>query len=181
MGGGMSELKALGAVTGLSSYFRWSDTGIREKEYGDKKRKKRADAQKRIDVGRTAKQIRRIKDALHEKVQNGTASKEQIKAYNEAALFIGGVADPAREMMDEMKAAGKSIKSLQQDVNAVGANLDLLQDPPASLCRALQQSALKFWSKDINNTSGTQKVFNHRANMCTLAAQGKWSKELEAK
>ncbi|MDC1365628.1 fructose-bisphosphate aldolase class I [Pelagibacteraceae bacterium] len=47
--------------------------------------------------------------------------------------------------------------------------------------RALQQSALKFWSKDINNTSGTQKVFNHRANMCTLAAQGKWSKELEAK
>ena len=47
--------------------------------------------------------------------------------------------------------------------------------------RALQQSALKFWSKDINNTSGTQKVFNHRANMCTLAAQGKWSKELETK
>ena len=47
--------------------------------------------------------------------------------------------------------------------------------------RALQQSALKFWSKDINNISGTQKVFNHRANMCTLAAQGKWSKELEAK
>jgi len=47
--------------------------------------------------------------------------------------------------------------------------------------RALQQSALKFWSKDINNTSGTQKVFNQRANMCTLAAQGKWLKELEAK
>ena len=47
--------------------------------------------------------------------------------------------------------------------------------------RALQQSALKFWSKNINNTRGTQKVFNHRANMCTLAAQGKWSKELEAK
>ena len=47
--------------------------------------------------------------------------------------------------------------------------------------RALQQSALKFWSKDINNTSGTQKIFNHRANMCSLAAQGKWSKELEAK
>jgi fructose-bisphosphate aldolase class I len=47
--------------------------------------------------------------------------------------------------------------------------------------RALQKSALKFWSKDTNNTSGTQKVFNHRAKMCTLAAQGKWSKELEPK
>jgi len=47
--------------------------------------------------------------------------------------------------------------------------------------RALQKSALKFWSKDIKDTHGTQKVFNHRANMCTLAAQGKWSAELETK
>ena len=45
--------------------------------------------------------------------------------------------------------------------------------------RALQQSALKFWSKDIKNIEGTQKIFNHRAKMNTLAAQGKWSKELE--
>ena len=45
--------------------------------------------------------------------------------------------------------------------------------------RALQQSALKHWSKDINNTEETQKLFNHRARMNTLAAQGKWSKELE--
>ena len=47
--------------------------------------------------------------------------------------------------------------------------------------RALQQSALKFWSKNIEDIDGTQKVFNHRANMCTLAAQGKWSAELEEK
>jgi fructose-bisphosphate aldolase, class I len=47
--------------------------------------------------------------------------------------------------------------------------------------RALQQSALKFWSKDIQNIQGTQKIFNHRANMCTLAAQGKWSAKLEDK
>ena len=45
--------------------------------------------------------------------------------------------------------------------------------------RALQQSALKFWSKDIQNIEGTQKIFNHRAKMNTLAAQGKWSKDLE--
>ena len=47
--------------------------------------------------------------------------------------------------------------------------------------RALQKSALKFWSEDTKNINGTQKVFNHRANMCTLAAQGKWSAELETK
>ena len=46
--------------------------------------------------------------------------------------------------------------------------------------RALQQSALKFWSKNIQDINGTQKVFNHRAKMNTLAAQGKWSKEIES-
>jgi len=45
--------------------------------------------------------------------------------------------------------------------------------------RALQQSALKFWSKNIQDIEGTQKVFNHRAKMNTLAAQGKWSREIE--
>ena len=45
--------------------------------------------------------------------------------------------------------------------------------------RALQQSTLKYWSKNINNIEGTQRVFNHRAKMNTLAAQGKWSKDLE--
>ena len=47
--------------------------------------------------------------------------------------------------------------------------------------RALQQSALKFWSKDIKNISGTQNTFNHRAKMCSLAAQGKWTEEIENK
>ena len=47
--------------------------------------------------------------------------------------------------------------------------------------RALQQGALKHWSKNINDIAGTQKIFNHRANMCSLAAQGKWSRELEKK
>ena len=47
--------------------------------------------------------------------------------------------------------------------------------------RALQQSALKFWSKNIQDIEGTQKVFNHRAKMNTLAAKGEWSKEIEIK
>ena len=38
---------------------------------------------------------------------------------------------------------------------------------------------VKHWSKNLNDIEGTQKVFNHRAKMNTLAAQGKWSKELE--
>ena len=45
--------------------------------------------------------------------------------------------------------------------------------------RALQQSALKNWSKNLNDIEGTQKIFNHRAKMCSLAAQGKWTEKVE--
>ncbi len=45
--------------------------------------------------------------------------------------------------------------------------------------RALQQSALKYWSKNTNNIIGTQEIFDHRAKMCTFASQGKWSESLE--
>ena len=47
--------------------------------------------------------------------------------------------------------------------------------------RALQQSALKVWSKNTKDTKATQNTFNHRAKMCSLAAQGKWMSELENK
>tara|TARA_B100000029_G_C17346215_1_gene877099 strand:- start:441 stop:944 length:504 start_codon:yes stop_codon:yes gene_type:complete len=47
--------------------------------------------------------------------------------------------------------------------------------------RALQQSALKFWSKNLDDIIGTQKVFNHRAKMCSLASKGEWAEQLEQK
>tara|TARA_B100000029_G_scaffold259873_1_gene256430 strand:+ start:2661 stop:3680 length:1020 start_codon:yes stop_codon:yes gene_type:complete len=45
--------------------------------------------------------------------------------------------------------------------------------------RALQQSALKNWAKDIKDTSNTQKIFNHRSKMNGLSTSAKWSMELE--
>jgi len=47
--------------------------------------------------------------------------------------------------------------------------------------RALQESALKHWSKNLDDIEGTQKIFNHRAEMNTLSAEGKWSLEIENK
>ena len=47
--------------------------------------------------------------------------------------------------------------------------------------RALQQSALKIWSKNIKDLKSTQNTYNHRAKMCSLASKGKWSKEIENK
>ncbi len=78
-------------------------------------------------------------------------------------------------------SGGQSEVEATENLNLINKNNDTNFIMTYSYGRALQQSALKFWSKDIENTEGTQKVFNHRANMCTLAAQGKWSAELEAK
>jgi fructose-bisphosphate aldolase class I len=45
--------------------------------------------------------------------------------------------------------------------------------------RALQQSALKVWSKEMKNTKAIHEVFNHRAKMNGLASKGEWSQALE--
>jgi len=45
--------------------------------------------------------------------------------------------------------------------------------------RALQQSALKTWSKEMNNKKAIHDVFNHRAKMNGLASKGEWSQALE--
>jgi fructose-bisphosphate aldolase class I len=45
--------------------------------------------------------------------------------------------------------------------------------------RALQQSALKNWAKDIKDINKTQKIFNHRSKMNGLSTSAKWSMDLE--
>ncbi|MEL0241875.1 MAG: class I fructose-bisphosphate aldolase [Pelagibacteraceae bacterium] len=45
--------------------------------------------------------------------------------------------------------------------------------------RALQQSALKTWAKNLNDTETVQKVFDERSKMNSLAAKGEWNAELE--
>ena len=78
-------------------------------------------------------------------------------------------------------SGGQTEIQATENLNLINKHNDTNFIMTYSYGRALQQSALKFWSKDIKNIDGTQKIFNHRANMCTLAAQGKWSAELEAK
>ena len=76
-------------------------------------------------------------------------------------------------------SGGQSEIEATENLNLINKYNDTKFIISYSYGRALQQSALKFWSKDISNIEGTQKVFNHRAKMNTFAAQAKWSKELE--
>ena len=78
-------------------------------------------------------------------------------------------------------SGGQSEIEATENLNLINKNNNTNFIMTYSYGRALQQSALKFWSKNVKNIKGTQDVFNHRAKMCTLAAQGKWSKELEDK
>ena len=76
-------------------------------------------------------------------------------------------------------SGGQSEIEATENLNLINQNNDTDFIMSFSFGRALQQSALKFWSKNTQDTEGTQKVFNNRAKMNTLAAQGKWSKEIE--
>ena len=76
-------------------------------------------------------------------------------------------------------SGGQSEIEATENLNLINKNNNTNFIMTYSYGRALQQSALKFWSKNIQDIKGTQKVFNHRARMNTLAAQSKWSKDLE--
>ena len=76
-------------------------------------------------------------------------------------------------------SGGQSEEEATANLNSINLKNDTNFVMTYSYGRALQQSALKFWSKDINNIKGTQDVFDHRAKMCSLASQGKWSENIE--
>ena len=76
-------------------------------------------------------------------------------------------------------SGGQSEFDATKNLNSISLINDTNFIMTYSYGRALQQGALKFWSKDIQNIKDTQKVFNHRAKMCSLASKGKWSEDLE--
>ncbi len=78
-------------------------------------------------------------------------------------------------------SGGQSEIEATENLNLINKNNNTNFIMTYSFGRALQQSALKVWSKNTKEIKATQNTFNHRAKMCTLAAQGKWVSELENK
>jgi fructose-bisphosphate aldolase, class I len=78
-------------------------------------------------------------------------------------------------------SGGQSEIEATENLNLINKNNNTNFIMTYSYGRALQQSALKFWSQNIKDLKGTQNIFNQRAKMNTLAAQGKWSIEFESK
>ena len=78
-------------------------------------------------------------------------------------------------------SGGQSELEATQNLNLINKNNNTEFIMTYSFGRALQKTALKVWSKNTNDKESTQNTFNHRAKMCTLAAQGKWTNEIENK
>ena len=77
-------------------------------------------------------------------------------------------------------SGGQSEIEATENLNLININNNTNFIMTYSYGRALQQSALKIWSQNIQDVETTQKTFNHRAKMCTLATKGKWTNELES-
>ena len=111
----------------------------------------------------------------------GNKSKNQISSEEVAKLTLKCLKNsvPSEVPGIAFLSGGQSEIEATENLDLINKHNDTKFIMSYSYGRALQQSALKFWSKDIKNIEGTQKVFNRRAKMNTLAAQGKWSKDLE--
>ena len=111
----------------------------------------------------------------------GSASNKKIESTEVAKLTVNCLKNsvPSEVPGIAFLSGGKSEVEATENLDLINKENNTNFIMSYSYGRALQQSALKHWSKDISDVDGTQKIFNHRAKMNTLAAQGKWSKDLE--
>ncbi len=111
----------------------------------------------------------------------GTTSEEKINSEKIAELTLKCLIEnvPNEVTGIAFLSGGQSEIEATENLNMINIKNNSSFKMTYSYGRALQQSALKYWSKNQNDIEGTQKVFNHRANMNTLAVKGEWKKELE--
>jgi len=106
-----------------------------------------------------------------QKINNKEIAEMTIKCLRESVpKEVPGIA---------FLSGGQSESDATKNLNLINVHNNTNFIMTFSYGRALQQSALKFWSKNLENIEETQKIFNHRANMNSLAAQGKWTEEIE--
>jgi fructose-bisphosphate aldolase class I len=113
----------------------------------------------------------------------GVDSKEKIECKKIAELTLKCLEEsvPSEVPGIAFLSGGQTEKEAVENLNEINKLNKSNFIMTYSYGRALQQSALKFWSKNMKNISGTQNTFNHRAKMCSLAARGKWTEEIENK
>ena len=116
-------------------------------------------------------------------ILDGADSKDKISNEEVSLKTIECLKDsvPSEVPGIAFLSGGQSEIEATENLNLINKNNNTNFIMTYSYGRALQQSALKVWSKNIKDIEATQNTFNHRAKMCSLAAQGKWASDLENK
>ena len=111
----------------------------------------------------------------------GNNSKEKISSEEIAKLTLKCLKEsvPTEVPGIAFLSGGQTETEATENLNSINKHNNTNFIMTYSYGRALQQSALKFWSKNTKDIKGTQATFNHRAKMCSLATQGKWSQDIE--
>ena len=111
----------------------------------------------------------------------GNNSKEKIPSEEIAKLTLKCLKEsvPTEVPGIAFLSGGQTETEATENLNSINKHNNTNFIMTYSYGRALQQSALKFWSKNTKDIKGTQATFNHRAKMCSLATQGKWSQDIE--
>jgi len=106
------------------------------------------------------------KKATTEEIANKTLDclKKNVPSHVPGIAFLSG---------------GQSEQEATNNLDAINKINDTNFLITYSYGRALQQSALKTWSKEMSNTKAVHDIFNHRAKMNALASKGEWSQALE--
>ena len=76
-------------------------------------------------------------------------------------------------------SGGQSEQEATKNLNEINKINDTNFLVSFSYGRALQQSALKIWSKNMKDIKKVHNVFNHRAKMNGLSSKAEWSENLE--
>ena len=78
-------------------------------------------------------------------------------------------------------SGGQSELEATKNLNTINKINDTKFVMTFSYGRALQQSALKYWSKNQEDLENTKKIFNHRSKMNRLSVKAEWTEANETK
>jgi len=111
----------------------------------------------------------------------GNKSKNKSKASEIAKMTLQCLKEnvPSEVPGIAFLSGGQTEIEATQNLNEINKINDTNFLMSFSYGRALQQSALKNWGKNIKDVNNTQKIFNHRSKMNGLSTSAKWSMDLE--
>jgi len=111
----------------------------------------------------------------------GNKSKNKINSKEIAKITLKCLKEnvPSEVPGIAFLSGGQTEVEATQNLNEINKINDTNFLMSFSYGRALQQSALKKWAKDIKDINNTQKIFNHRSKMNGLSTTAKWTIDLE--